>query len=199
MTPESVHRVVVCVADHWLWCDGDAPAGADGLQVRRVGHAAAADHESFSLALTNQTAAPLPVDVYAPLLAGLVNRGFTAYVPHAGGAVFPVKDANFLIHSLGQLTSLFLILHSEAEDGGIVIAQEKSSEDEGRYRTGLNINGKGLPKGEAAEQIQGRAGSLIDTARADVGEDDLGGIASLSCRTWWTSRCRFPPPCSMTA
>ncbi len=132
---------------------------------------------SWQVKLTNQGAAARTLDFFAPLLMGLAAQS-TAYVPQCSGAVMVVKDADYIVHSLGQLTSLFAILHDETSQRGLIITQEKSSEDEERYRTGLMVHGKGIPCSTPAKKVQGVAGSIVDTTQQGVASRDLGGFAA---------------------
>jgi len=133
----------------------------------------------LEVSLRNAGRARLAVDFYGPLVTRLTERGCKAHIPQVGGVVFPVKDSNYLHHNSGQLASLFMIL--QAGEAGLALGHEKTAEDEGRYRSGIAVHGRGLPIGRYSGKISDKVGSAVENKMGDLlaGEpaSELGGVA----------------------
>lgn len=136
----------------------------------------------LEIRVTNTGKQRMTVDFYGPLATRLTDRDAVAHIPQVGGVVMPVKECNYLHHNSGQLASLFVILQSG--DTGLALGHEKTPEDEGRYRSGIAVHGKGLPVGSYTAKASDSVGSAIDSKMGDLvtGEpaSDLGGVACFS-------------------
>jgi hypothetical protein len=137
------------------------------------------DGAALNITVTNAGPEATAVDFYGPLVTRLAERGCKAHIPQVGGVVFPVKDSNYLHHNSGQLASLFMIL--QTGEVGLALGHEKTSEDEGRYRSGIAVHGRGLPIGRYSGEISDKVGSAVENKMGDLldGEpaSELGGVA----------------------
>lgn len=137
------------------------------------------DGPRLKVRLRNPGSQRLAVDFYGPLATRLSERNAVAHVPQVGGVVFPVRDSNYLHHNSGQLASLFMIL--QMGGGGVALGHEKTSEDEGRYRSGIAVHGQGLAIGPHSAKISDQVGSAIELGMgklvAGAPAADLGGVA----------------------
>lgn len=134
------------------------------------------------MALQNAGRQKLTVDFYAPIATRLTDRNAMAYIAQVGGAVMPVKECNYLHHNSGQLAALFMVLQRAGE--GLALGHEKAAADEGRYRSGIAVHGKGLPIGPISSGISDKVGSGIEQKMGVLTPGgpacELGGIACFS-------------------
>lgn len=138
----------------------------------------AGDAENFRIRVTNDSNQPVLLDVFAALIGGLSAQHATVYVPHIGGAVLPVAKTNYESHVFGQLCAAWMIV--AVGDEGVVLAQEKTTEDEARYRTGILVNAQGIPAGATKSRESTVVGSAVDARVEGPVVRDLGGVAGFT-------------------
>ncbi|MDW8343388.1 MAG: DUF6259 domain-containing protein [Verrucomicrobiae bacterium] len=136
------------------------------------------DAHDFRVRVTNESNQPVLLDVFAALLVGLREAGAKVYVPHIGGAVLPVASTNYESHVFGQLCAAWMIVQVGEE--GVVLAQEKTTEDEARYRTGILVHAQGLPAGATKSRESTVVGSAVDARAEGPIMTDLGGVAGFA-------------------
>ncbi len=133
------------------------------------------DAFTVTLRVQSEDESALPISLYAPLVCGAIDN--TAYIPQIGGKVESVNEANYLAYAPGQLTATFFLL--QGADAGVALAQEKPVADEANYRTGVLVNGVGIPRsaGGAGGVAAHEVGSSVATQAGEAVDRDLGGVA----------------------